>query len=428
MHLTGSVRERERERPRPCDVSHLCIICASLALVALLYVAFMEVCRAAILTNTDRHFESVASTVRYHWLRGGAQEDIERFHGETYLAAVRLLEGLNLTYIVKGGMALVIGEAAASGIEPARMMPWDDDGDIVVFPEARDTLLKAVQDGVVAKILDLSVFELDLKLSDSSIKIVAGILYHKLSGRRVELKKLYVYGKWAPHIDNCAMTMIELHTEPMNRCSDLKPPDVSISSPQDCKAACAAKAGCEYWSWIAPDCFQCKRIMWEGRAPGETTWAGGPAHCSFDQTNGSLRDPLEGIIAATYFSVVNENCKHCATYPEWVSEEERRGRKRYAVPVDWVLPTKPCPVQFWFPGAAEAFSLQCPADLDRLLRYEYGDNWRSPPKSKRFCGIRKSDASPWEAVLLAGPLLAVLGLATHASRRCKAKNSDLKES
>merc|ERR1740129_29679 len=158
-----------------------------------LYIAFMETCRVSILTF-DRRFETLASTVFYHWLKGVSQNDVERFNGETLRAAVQLLEGLNITYYVDKGMLLTIARFASQGSQ-ARMIPWDEDADVVVTSSAHQAFRQARTDGKLAKLIDLTTFDLNLNLSATTGKSFAGFLTHRFSGRQVDFYVLGVVGK-----------------------------------------------------------------------------------------------------------------------------------------------------------------------------------------------------------------------------------------
>lgn len=392
-------------------------LCSFLVLLQVaLYIVFMEVCRVNMVTF-DRRFESLPWTVAYHWLAGPSQTEVEQFHGETMLAAKRLLEALNITYWLGGGATISVARGDLVG-QAARMIPWDEDADFHTLGEdTRSKLLAARSDGSLARLLDLEKFELQLDLSPSTLLVFAGILVHKFSGRRAEFYRFSVLGEHEPKVDACALREVNLvpttadgHSLPGCASLSWEQEAAGIATLDDvararlCKARCVAVGSCRYWHLTGDTCLACEESSWRTRMEGYTTMVAGPSFCP--QGGPTMDDAFAGVMLHSFFTVAFRHCVNCLPMPKSLQSDDAP-RKSFVLPRNWILPSQPCPARFWYPGAAEPFMLRCPARMDKFLEYTFDTTWRTPTGMKLLCGASKESL---EASLLVPSFLATAAL------------------
>merc|ERR1740129_285248 len=406
-----------------------CFHCACVVgpvFVCIVYVTFLEVCRVPFF-SMDRHFSSLLATLRYHWFDGLGQLSIERFHGETLLAAVGLVEYLNETYCVCAGSLIPFGRPTdVLGIgRVARMIPWDHDGDIFVLPAVMNKLAQLADSKVLGNAFDTSRFELEA----GALRRFAGRLYDRYSGRHIDITLMHPTGDWADEVDSCAHKHVHLlsrlnddDTETFGRCEHRH----HIRSLQLCRTACA-EGSCSYWQWVDPSeaCYFCDTTAWVTRVS---------SGIKFRYANSSIAGPKvcdaahrEEPDLRSAWTVGEADCASCirlralyaTTIPNFLARELRQphpARRMMQIPRSWVFPVRPCPVPYWVPGRG-SFQLKCPNQVEAILKYEYGQLWQKPP-GLGLCGINKGEGEgAWPFVVLMFATLLMLCVSARLHRR-----------
>lgn len=403
-----------------------CTLCAWAVTV---YVLFMESCRVPLLSNENDfgHLNSTLEAVSTHWLQGTAQESLEQSSGQVLVAGCRLLEALNVSYVLVGG-ALVSTLRHAREEELAQMIPWDKDADVLVLAEAEQVLRSARDSGLLARHLDEERFDFQFgtKWDAPSLDLMfVGIVRDRKTKRRLEFARAWLSGKAVEGADACTLSGVSLR-HAFGSCSSIDVrddpwPQSLAEQSALCQSRCQQTNGCEYWHVRPEDyarCLSCDRLAWQNRESFRATpgMLAGPARCSVDVAAGvpDGNNTFLGPAIRTPFSSAYSPCRGCHLRPE--PDSSGKVKKTLFVPPDWLFPSRPCPTAFWHPGS-EAVVLQCPAQSERYLEYYYGPDWTKAPPKKALCGTKKTQLDAWLVALAAVAPLAACTAYGHLRRR-----------